>query len=83
LVGLLLLSDSNDMIITYVCHLTQQAHFFPCKLTITAKGLADMHVHCVFPLHGNLEKIILDCGLQFATQMTEELYRLLGIEHAM
>jgi hypothetical protein len=83
LVGLLLLSDVNDMIITYVCHLTKQAHFFPCKSTITAKGLADMHVQHVFPLHRTPEKIILDRGPQFAAQMTKELYRLLGIEHAM
>jgi hypothetical protein len=71
------------MIITYVCHLTKQAHFLPCQSTITAKGLADMHVQRVFPLHGTPEKIILDCGLQFAAQMTKELYRLLGIVHAM
>jgi hypothetical protein len=83
LVGPLPLSDGNNMIITYVCHLTKQAHFFPCKLTITAKGLADMHVQRVFPLHGTPEKIISDCGPQFAARMTKELYRLLGIEHAM
>jgi hypothetical protein len=58
-------------------------HFFPCRSTITAKGLADMHVQRVFPLHGTLEKIILDCGLQFAARMTKELYCLLSIEHAM
>jgi hypothetical protein len=83
LVGLLLLSDGNDMIITYVCHLTKQVHFFPCNSTITAKGLADMHVQHMFPLHGTPEKIILDCGPQFATQITKELYCLLGIKHAM
>jgi hypothetical protein len=83
LAGPLLLSDGNDMIITYVCHLTKQAHFFPCKSTITAKGLADMHVQHVFPLHGTPQKIILDCGPQFAARMTKELYCLLGIEHAM
>jgi hypothetical protein len=83
LVGPLPLLDGNDMIITYVCHLTKQAHFFLCQSTITAKGLADMHVQHVFPLHGTPEKIISDCSLQFTTQMTKELYRLLGIEHAM
>jgi hypothetical protein len=69
--------------ITYVCHLTKQAHFFPCKSTITAEGVADMHVQHVFPLHRTPEKIISDCGLQFAAQMTKELYHLLDIEHAM
>jgi hypothetical protein len=71
------------MIITYVCYLSKQVHFFLCKSTITAEGLAEMHIQCVFPLHGTLEKFILDCSLQFATQMTKELYHLLGIEHAM
>jgi hypothetical protein len=66
LVGPLPLSDGHNMIITYVCHLTKQAHFFPCKSTLTAEGLADMHVQRVFPLHGTPEKIILDCGPQFA-----------------
>jgi hypothetical protein len=83
MVGLLPLSDSHDMIITYVCYLTKQAHFFPCKPTITAEGLAEMHIQCICPLHGTLEKFILDCSPQFAAQMTKELYRLLGIKHAM
>jgi hypothetical protein len=55
------------MIITYVCHLTKQAHFFLYKSTITAEGLADMHVLREFLLHRTPEKIILDCGPQFAT----------------
>jgi hypothetical protein len=67
LVRLLLPSDGYDMIITYVCHLTKQAHFFPCRSIITTKELADMYVQHMFLLHGTLEKIILDCGLQFAT----------------
>jgi hypothetical protein len=83
LVGPLLLSDGFDMIITYVDLLTKQAHFLPCNSTITAEGIANMHVKCIFPLHGTPDKFILDCRLQFAACMMLELYRQLGIKHAM
>jgi hypothetical protein len=71
------------MIITYVNLLTKQAHFLLCNSTITAEGVADMHVKCIFPLHGTLEKFILDRRPQFAACMMLELYQQLGIEHAM
>jgi hypothetical protein len=83
LVGPLLLSDGFNMIITYVNLLTKQAHFLLCNSTITAEGVANMHVKRIFPLQGTPEKFILDHGLQFAACMTSELYRQLGIEHAM
>jgi transposase InsO family protein len=83
LVGPLPLSDGFDMIITYVDLLTKQAHFLPCNSTITAEGVADMHVKHIFPLHGTPEKFISDRRPQFAACMMSELYRQLGIKHAM
>jgi hypothetical protein len=68
------------MIITYVDLLTKQAHFLPCNSTITAEGVADMHVKRIFPLHGTPEKFISDRGPQFAARMMSELYRQLGID---
>jgi hypothetical protein len=83
LVGPLPLSDGFDMIITYVDLLTKQAHFLLCNSTITAEGVADMHVKRIFPLHGTPEKFISDRGPQFAACTMLELYQQLGIEHAM
>jgi hypothetical protein len=83
LVGPLPLSDGFDMIITYVDLLTKQAHFLPCNSTITAEGVANMHVKRIFLLHGTPEKFISDRGLQFAACMMSELYWQLGIKHAM
>jgi hypothetical protein len=42
-----------------------------------------MHVHHIFPLHRTPEKIILDRSTQFSARLMLELYRHLGIEHAM
>jgi hypothetical protein len=83
LVGPLPLSDGFNMIITYVNLLTKQAHFLPCKSTISAEGVANMHIRHIFPLHRTPEKIILDCGTQFSARLMSELYWHLGIEHAM
>jgi hypothetical protein len=83
LVGPLPLSDGFDMIITYVDLLTKQAHFLPCNSTITAEGIANMHIKRIFPLHGTPEKFISDRRLQFAACMMLELYQQLGIKHAM
>jgi transposase InsO family protein len=71
------------MILVYVDHFTKQAHFIPTHSTITAEGVADMHIKHIFPLHGTPDKIILDRGPQFAARMMKELYWQLGIEHAM
>jgi hypothetical protein len=74
LVGPLPLLGGHDMILVYVDHFTKQAHFIPTHSTIMAEGVADMHIKHIFPLHGTLDKIILDRGPQFAAQMMKELY---------
>jgi hypothetical protein len=71
------------MIITHVDLLTKQAHFLLCSSTITAEGVANMHIKHIFPLHRTPEKFILDRRPQFAAHMMLELYQQLGIKHAM
>jgi hypothetical protein len=66
LVGPLPLLGGHNMILVYVDHFTKQAHFIPTHSTITAEGIADMHVKHIFPLHGTPDKIISDCRPQFA-----------------
>lgn len=83
LVGTLPESYGYNMILVYVDRFTKQAHFIPCRNTITAEGVADKHVEHVFPLHGVPEKIVSDRGTQFSARIMKELYNLLGIDMAL
>lgn len=73
------MSNGNDAIATYVDHFTKQTHVLPCKSTITAEGIADLHVQEIFRLHGIPHKIFSDRGPQFAARVTRALYKRLGI----
>jgi len=78
------LSDSYDSIMVVVDHgLSKGVVLSPCNKTITAEGVADIFLHCVFTKFGLPERIISDRGPQFASKFTLELGCLLGYQNAL
>ena len=47
---------------------------------MSAEGLVRLFRDNVWKLHGLPESVVSDKGLQFATELTKELNRMLGIE---
>ena len=72
-------SRGFDSVAVYVDHFTDQTHLIPCKSTITAEGVADLHYKEVFRLHGVPKKVYSDRGPQFAARFMRGLYKRLGI----
>ena len=71
-------SSGFDSLLVVVDHgLTKGVILCPTKKSITAKGVASLFFHKVFLRFGLYNKIISDCGLQFASFFTRELERLL------
>jgi hypothetical protein len=60
----------------------KRAHFIETHMTVTALGAAQLYLQHVWKLHGLPQTMISDCGPQFVTQLTCELYHLLGIKLA-
>ena len=56
------------------------AHFIPTTEKMSVKGLAKLFRDHVWKLHGLLESIISDRGVQFAAGMIREVNNLLGIQ---
>lgn len=67
---------------TVVNSVSKQVHFIPTTTTVTAEGSARLFLHHVWKLHGLLNSVVSDRGLQFVAAFTKELYRLLGIKIA-
>jgi len=66
--------------ILVVCNrLTKMAHFVPTIEKTLAKGMARLFWDNVWKLHGLLESIIIDRGVQFAAGMMKELNNILEI----
>jgi len=76
------LSSGHDAVMTVVDSVSKQAHFIPMHMTVTVEGVARLFLHQVWKLHGLLKCVISDCGPQFVTRFTRELYCLLGIKLA-
>jgi len=55
-------------------------HFVATTEETSAEGLARLFRDNIWKLHRLLESIMSDRGPQFATEMTKELNRILGIE---
>lgn len=65
-------------IAVYVDHFTKQVHVLPINETITAEGVAEMHMKEIFWLHRIPWKIFSDREAVFAAQVTKALYKQLG-----
>jgi len=67
--------------ILVVCNrLTKMAHFVPTIEKTLAKGMARLFWDNVWKLHGLLESITIDRGVQFAAGMMKELNNILEID---
>ena len=71
-------SSGFDSLLVMVDHeLTKGVLLCPTQKSITTKGVASLFFHKVFLCFGLCNKIISDCGLQFASFFIRELGRLL------
>ncbi|GLB40105.1 putative chromo (CHRromatin Organisation MOdifier) domain containing protein [Lyophyllum shimeji] len=69
-----------DAVMVVVDSVGKRAHFIPTHTTCTALGTANLYRKHVWKLHGLPDAFVSDCGPQFVTEFTRELYRLLGIK---
>ena len=61
-------SKGFDSIFVVVCRLTKQAHFIPCKESMSSSDLADLYINNIFKLHGLPDDIISDRGPVFRSK---------------
>jgi len=74
------LSSKHDAVMTVVDLVSKRAYFIPTHMTVTAEGVARLFLHQVWKLHSLPKYVVSDCGPQFVTHFTRELYQLLGIK---
>jgi len=70
----------KDVILVVYDRLSKMAHFMATTKEISAEGLARLFRDNMWKLHGLLESIISDRGLQFVVELIKELNKILGIE---
>jgi len=68
------LSSGHDAVITVVDSVSKRAYFIPTHTTVTAEGAAQLFLHQVWKLHSLPKHVVSDCGPQFITHFTKELY---------
>ena len=76
----LLVSKGHDSILVVCDRFSKMSHFVATTEKMTAEGLVRMFRDNVWKLHGLLESMISDRGLQFVVGLTRELNKILGIE---
>ena len=73
-------SKGHDSILVVCDRFLKMSHFVVTTEKTTAEGLARIFRDNMWKLHGLLESVISDRGLQFAAGMMKELNKMLGIE---
>ena len=76
----LLVIAGKDAIMMVYDRFSKMTYFVATTERMSAEGLVRLFRDNVWKLHRLLESIVSDRGLQFATEMTKELNRMLGIE---
>jgi len=76
----LLTVAGKDMILVVCDRLSKMMHFVATMEETTAEELARLFRDNVWRLHGLLESVVSDRGLQFGAEFTKELNRMLGIK---
>jgi len=76
----LLVSKDYDSILIVYDRFSKMSHFVVTIEKTMVEGLARLFRDNMCKLHGLLESVILDRGLQFAAELTKELNKMLGIE---
>ena len=80
LITKLLLVARKEVILVVCNRLSKMTHFVTTTEGTLAEGLARLFKDNMWKLHGLLESIVSDRGLQFAAEITKELNNMLGIE---
>ena len=70
----------KDVILVVCDKLFKMTHFVATTESILAEGLVRLFKNNVWKLHGLLESVVLDRGLQFMVELTKKLNRMLRIE---
>ena len=73
-------SKSHDSILVVCDRFLKMSHFVATTEKATAERLVRLFRDNVWKLHGLLENVISDRGLQFVVGLTRELNKMLGIE---
>jgi len=76
----LLLVVGKDAILVVYDRLSKIAHFVATIKGTSVEGLVRLFRDNVWKLHGLLESVISDKGLQFAAELMKEFNKMLGIE---
>ena len=76
---LLIITGKNVTLVVYN-RLSKMTHFVATTERTLAKRLVRLFRNNIWKLHGLLESIMSDRGLQFAAKMIKELNKILGIE---
>ena len=76
----LLMSKGHNLILVVCDRFSKMSHFVAITEKTMAEGLTKLFRDNVWKLHGLLESVISDKGLQFAAGLTKELNKMLGIE---
>ena len=73
-------SRGHDSILVVCDRFSKMSHFVATTEKTTAKGLANLFRDNMWKLHGLLESMISDRGLQFVAGLMKKLNKMLGIE---
>ena len=73
------LAQGYDAVLVICDRFSKIAHFIATTEKTSAEGLAKLFWDHIWKLHGLLESIISDRGVQFVAGMMRELNNLLGI----
>ena len=76
----MLLVAEKDVILVVCDKLFKMTYFVATMEGMSAEGLARLFRNNMWKLHGLLESIVLDRGLQFAAEITKKLNSMLEIE---
>jgi len=74
------LAQGYDVILVVCDRFSKMAHFIATTEKTSVEGLAKLFRDQVWKLHGLLESIVSDRGVQFVAGMMKELNNLLGIQ---
>jgi len=76
----LLLAQGYNAILVVYNYFSKMVHFIATTEKTSAKGLAKLFRDHIWKLHGLLESIVLDRGVQFAVEIIKKLNQLLEIQ---
>jgi len=76
----LLLAQGYNAILVVYNYFSKMVHFIATTEKTSAKGLAKLFRDHIWKLHGLLESIVLNRGVQFAVEIIKKLNQLLEIQ---